>query len=190
MPLRSFDLCTPLFRLPRCQGKPASSELSSGRASVGSQPLWLSQLDHTELVQYFTIHPLPLRIPLRVIQAQARGPRVFCGGVCGAAGSGPVPGLSPAPGGPRRCPPPTAEPPPPSAAAVRGPWGGRWGAPRGAGVSPSPRPQSRAGAGRESQPSPVVVLGWKSCSVEAALVNGQWGLGTGQGRSDKGLTKK
>ena len=67
--------------------------------------------------------------------------------------------------------------------------GGRWGAPRRAGVSPSPRGRSRAGTGRESQPSPIAVLGWTSGSVEAALVNGQWGLETRQGHSDNGLTK-
>lgn len=138
-----------------------------------------------ELVQYFITKPLSLRIPLRVIKAQARGPAPSATvGVCEAAGSGPVPGLSSAPGEPRRCLPPTA---------VRGPWGrghdGRWGAPRRAEVSPSPRGQSRAGAGQESQPSPTAVLGWTSSSVEAALVNGQWGLGTRQGHSDKGLTK-
>ena len=38
MPLRSSDLCTPLFRLPRCQGKSASSELSSARASSAASP--------------------------------------------------------------------------------------------------------------------------------------------------------
>lgn len=53
-----FDLCTPLFQLPRCQGKMASSEIFSFPASLGSQPLWLSQLDHTELVKYFIINPL------------------------------------------------------------------------------------------------------------------------------------
>ena len=189
VPLRPFDLRSPLFRLPRCQGKPASSELSSARASVGSQPLWLSQLDHTELVQYFTVHPLPLRIPLRVIQARASGPRASCGAVCGLrgpAGAGTQPragrtaSLSPAHRrasvsssrrGPRTL----------GRAAAGEPPGGLGSRPR-RGTEPR-----RSRPGEPAQPSCRAGMG--VLSLEAALVNGQWGLGTGKAVQTRGWQK-
>lgn len=185
MPLRSFDLCTPLFRLPRCQGKSASSELSSARASSAASPSgsasWTTRISPVLHHQAsLSPHSAPgnkgpskwaPRLLRRSVSAKLRDPAQFRDSAR------------------RREDRVVVFRPPRSEDPGAGGHDGRWGAPRRAGVSPAPRGQSRAGAGWESQPSPTAVLGWTSGSVEAALVNGQWGLGTRQGHSDKGLTK-
>lgn len=151
MSLRSFDLCTPLFRLPRCQGKSASSELSSARASSAASPSgsasWTTRISP---VLHHQASLSPHSAPGNKGPSKWAPAPSATVGVCEVAGSGPVPGLSSARGGPRSCLPPTA---------VRGPWGRRprrtlgsppegWGLPLAEGTEPG-----RSRLGEPAQPN-------------------------------------
>lgn len=91
-----FDLCTPLFRLPRCQGRMASSESSSSwppsAASPSGSASWITLISQV-------LHYQPsLHILLQVINAQTREPVPSAALSVKFQGPGPSRGSAPCPG--------------------------------------------------------------------------------------------